>query len=343
MSTVKFLLSRLREAFEPLSAPAAGLPSAEEAYRLLAENCLDVVFRFGADGKAKYISPSAERLYGCSRKELMQMGGSAGENPFLHPDDQPMVAKAIARHFSGEVEEMRLQFRILRADRTPVWVETNGRTVMDPASGRPTDLVLTMRDISERKALEDQLASMARSDALTGLANRRRFDEALDAEWRRASRIGSELSLLLVDIDYFKQFNDHHGHQVGDDCLRSVAAAMRDAVKRSSDLVARYGGEEFAVILPHTGQAAAVQIARTLRENIAGLAIPHPCSTAGETVTVSIGVATAISSLGASLKMPDGLVEAADRALYAAKRNGRNRVESTLLLTPRGAVSQLAG
>lgn len=336
MATIHGLLSRLRAAFG-VSGADRPVSSAEEAYRLLAENCNDVVFRFGPDGNARYISPSAERLYGCTREEMRRVGGVAGSNRFLHPDDQPRVAAAVASHFSGEVENLRLEFRILRADGTPVWVETNARTVRDPATGRATDLILTMRDISERKALEFQLAALAQHDSLTGLANRRLFDETLDREWRRTMREGTELSLLLLDIDHFKQFNDCHGHQVGDDCLRSVATVLQAGIQRPGDLVARYGGEEFAIVLPQSGRAGAIQVAKSLRKAVSALRIPHPGSETSPHVTISIGTATAVAAVGASLKMPDGLLQSADAALYRAKRLGRNRIESSIMLTPRSA------
>ncbi|HEX2122202.1 MAG TPA: diguanylate cyclase [Thermoanaerobaculia bacterium] len=160
-------------------------------------------------------------------------------------------------------------------------------------------------------------------DGLTGVANRRLFDETLSLEWRRAARSRAPLSLLMIDIDRFKAFNDAAGHQNGDDCLRRVAQALRDGVHRAADLVARYGGEEFGVLLPETDAASARQVAESLRARIEALDMTHPAADGGR-VTISIGVATAIPPREGG--EPEELVRRADEALYDAKRAGRNRV-----------------
>jgi diguanylate cyclase (GGDEF)-like protein len=222
---------------------------------------------------------------------------------------------------------------MVRKDGTIIWVEGSGRMVSDPDKGS-VDFVIVMRDITERKALETKLSALALTDGLTGLANRRAFDETLESEWRRAKRAGKELSLLLLDLDRFKAFNDQYGHQVGDDCLRAVAATIGKTLRRAGDLAARYGGEEIAIILPETDSAAAVGIANAVRAAVEALCIPHVENTeGGQRVTVSIGAATALSRVGGSVQMPAGLLQAADMALYKAKQKGRNRVETGLLLT----------
>jgi diguanylate cyclase (GGDEF)-like protein len=195
-----------------------------------------------------------------------------------------------------------------------------------------------LRDVSDRKALEDKLAAQALTDGLTGLANRRAFDEALDRVWRTTVRQGTKMSLLLLDIDFFKGFNDKYGHQVGDDCLRAVAAAVAGALSRPSDLAARYGGEELAVILHDTDGPGAIEVAERIREAIQALRIPHEENHPGnQCISVSIGAATAISLVGGTMNMPAGLLAAADTALYKAKHSGRNRVATGLLLTSSGA------
>ena len=307
--------------------------SSSHALQLLVENGSDVIFRFGPDGRARYISPSVERLFGYTPSEIYAMGSSSTSNRFLHPDDQPMVAAAIRRHFEGELDEIKLEFRIINRRGEALWVQTNCSAVVD-SNGRVSDIIFTMRDISEIKALEAQLQAQARTDGLTGLANRRAFDEALDREWRRTLGDRGELSLLLVDADHFKAFNDANGHQVGDDCLRTLAATMTGLFQRAGDLTARYGGEEFAVILPQTGQAEAVAMAEQLRLTIEALHVPHPASLVGDHVTVSVGSATAMATAGGTIEMPQGLLAAADQALYRAKAGGRNRVAATLLLKP---------
>lgn len=169
----------------------------------------------------------------------------------------------------------------------------------------------------------ETLHRISTQDGLTGVSNRRLFDETLGLEWRRAARSRAPLSLLMLDIDYFKLFNDSAGHQAGDDTLRRVAHTLRDALHRAGDLVARYGGEEFVVLLPETDAEHARIIAETIREKVEELAIEHPSSPLGR-VTVSIGMATCVPPRDGS--GIDGYVGVADEALYDAKRLGRNRV-----------------
>jgi len=167
------------------------------------------------------------------------------------------------------------------------------------------------------------LKRLAVEDGLTGIPNRRVFDEMLDREWSRAARDGQMLSLIFLDIDHFKQFNDTYGHQQGDSCLKEVARGLTNSLKRNLDTGARYGGEEFAAILPSTDSEGATVVAESIRAAIAGLKIPHESSATSPYVTASVGVAT-ICPLRTS---PKGIiVEAADQALYRAKKAGRNRV-----------------
>lgn len=181
------------------------------------------------------------------------------------------------------------------------------------------------------KQRTDELHRLASVDSLTGIANRRAFDAALDLEWRRVSRSKAALSLLLVDVDCFKRFNDHYGHQAGDDCLRAVASALDAGVRRPAETAARYGGEEFAVILPACDQDTAMTLAEKLRTNVATLHIPHAASEVSDSVTISIGVASLTKeAIAAGQERPESsvlsLITAADKGLYEAKRTGRNRV-----------------
>jgi diguanylate cyclase (GGDEF)-like protein/PAS domain S-box-containing protein len=168
-----------------------------------------------------------------------------------------------------------------------------------------------------------ELKRLATLDGLTGLANRRRFDEYIEQEWQRLAREQEPLSLILCDIDFFKLYNDTYGHQAGDDCLKQVATALRHSVKRPADLVARYGGEEFAVILPHTTAAGAFCLAKSIHQQIRQLKLAHPGSTVSQYVTLSLGVAGLIPCPGVT---PAKLIAAADAALYEAKTTGRDRV-----------------
>ncbi|KQQ33384.1 diguanylate cyclase [Duganella sp. Leaf126] len=200
--------------------------------------------------------------------------------------------------------------------------------------GAPRHCLIQISDVSiavgREKLLREQtlvLRSQTFADGLTGIANRRHFDVAIEREHRRARRQGAPLSLLMIDIDHFKAYNDHYGHQKGDQCLIQVAAALSAMLKRSADLMARYGGEEFAMILPDTDADQARQMAEAIRARAQALAIAHAhTNDAGHgVVTVSIGVATRSAESPVDI---DTLIGHADRALYRAKKNGRNRVEA---------------
>ena len=221
-----------------------------------------------------------------------------------------------------------LTYRMRRKDGSYVWVETTGKTV-DVVGGERQRLVI-VRDVSERKAAEERLAEanarltiLSGEDALTGLANRRIFDETLDREHRRAHNEDRALSLVMIDVDRFKAFNDRYGHPAGDECLRRIANAIALSVRRPGDVVARYGGEEFAVVLPHTDEAGAVAVASNIQCAVLALAIEHGGSDWGF-ASVSVGVASLRP--GAAADGFTGLLQEADRALYCAKHSGRNRV-----------------
>ena len=203
-------------------------------------------------------------------------------------------------------------------------------TVTPFRDGEQRYCMIEIRDVSgaverEKRLLDHAESLRARSyvDGLTGIANRRYFDVALDRELRRAQRVKGELSLLLIDIDSFKAYNDHFGHQQGDACLSTVAQALAAKLKRPADVAARYGGEEFAAILPDTSLEQARLHANAIREHVAGLALPHAPAAHWPMVTLSIGVASFDRE---RLHEVPALIEAADKALYAAKRGGRNRV-----------------
>jgi two-component system chemotaxis family response regulator WspR len=179
--------------------------------------------------------------------------------------------------------------------------------------------------VSQQQLLDTNLVlqRLMNSDGLTGLSNRRHFDEYMELEWRRSLREQSQLSLLMIDVDYFKTYNDTFGHLEGDEALRQVAAAIRDASARPSDLPARYGGEEFALVLPNTSQGGARLVAEKLRMTVAALKIPHISPTEGSSLTISIGLSTITPQPGSNCRE---LISAADKGLYLAKNNGRNQV-----------------
>jgi diguanylate cyclase (GGDEF)-like protein/PAS domain S-box-containing protein len=303
-------------------------------FKFLAENSSDVICRAGKNRIVKYISPSCMTMFGRGRNEIE--GGTMDH--LTYADDMPKVLAAIEQSLHPGVHTKSNTFRMIRKDRSLVWVELNARIVRDDTTGELVEFVFTMRDITERKLLEEKLADLALKDGLTGIANRRAFDVALKCEWKRTLREGTEMSLLLLDIDHFKGFNDAHGHQVGDDCLRAVAEAAVGAV-RQTDTVARYGGEEIAIILPRVDTQGAMEAAEKVRLAILRLRMTHEGNLeGGGWVSASIGAATALARHGGTMRMPESLLQAADHALYKAKREGRNRVEAGLLIAPMEAM-----
>jgi len=204
-------------------------------------------------------------------------------------------------------------------------VEGKLQQVLREVTQQNVDLEILVQILIDQGDESAEEGAKARIDGLTQIANRRRFDEYLSQEWVRHRRAQRPISLLICDVDHFKLFNDTYGHQAGDDCLRTVASAMRQCLRRNGDLVARYGGEEFAMVLPETNLQGAVQVAKHVRSAVALAGVPHGASPVGNTVTLSIGVAcrTPQTKAGAD---PGELIEEADRFLYMAKHRGRNRV-----------------
>lgn len=180
---------------------------------------------------------------------------------------------------------------------------------------------------SELTRSNDELQRLSTLDGLTGVANRRQFDKTLQREWQRATRTGSPMSLIFADIDFFKRYNDHYGHQVGDDCLQQVAAALQQTVHRPADLVSRYGGEEFVIVLPETADEGALAVAEKVLSRVASLRIPHAASPVADRLTISVGVATLNPG---PEQPPEQLIADADQALYRAKARGRNCIEFAL-------------
>ncbi|MFB2837594.1 diguanylate cyclase domain-containing protein [Floridanema evergladense] len=188
---------------------------------------------------------------------------------------------------------------------------------------------ITIRDITERKNIElalqeanQKLQELANQDGLTHIANRRGFSERLQAEWKRLARENQPLTLILLDVDKFKLYNDYYGHLAGDDCLLKIAQTLQKIVRRPADLVARYGGEEFAILLPNTSLQGGIQVAQKIQQAINDLAIPHAQSNVKKIVTVSLGISSFIPNLE---MQPDILIGNADKALYKAKEEGRDR------------------
>jgi diguanylate cyclase (GGDEF)-like protein len=242
----------------------------------------------------------------------------------VNADDRPRVEQTVSALKAGEAEEARIIYRTRHREKGETWVETAMRVTRAPSTGNIDGVVAITRDVSEQKELQDKLASLATSDGLTGLANRRLFDERLPDEWARARRDGTPLSLLLIDVDHFKKFNDHYGHQAGDACLRALARVLAGQVRRPADLAARYGGEEFALLLPNTDAAGCAEVGEKVRAAVRELGMLHAQNLPSKVITVSIGGATNIPAQAATEST--ALIAAADRALYAAKNGGRDQM-----------------
>lgn len=298
---------------------AQALVAKEANFRLLAEQSSDMVTRIGLDNRLIYVSPSCVRITGWSAEELLDTSALAG----IHPDDVGRVEQVIAALKNGEAEEARFVYRQRHRDKGEIWAEAALHVTPASDTGEIDGVVAVMRDITEQKDLQDKLASLAATDALTGLANRRAFDERLADEWARARRDGTQLSLLLIDVDHFKKFNDHYGHLAGDGCLRALGRILSAIAKRPADLAARYGGEEFAVLLPNTGPDGCAEVGEGIRQALHDLAMVHAQNPPSRLVTASVGAATSVPSQASDSST---LVAAADRALYAAKDSGRDRL-----------------
>lgn len=189
---------------------------------------------------------------------------------------------------------------------------------------RPSIVQIRLKNHLELKQQRDLFNRLSSLDGLTGIANRRHFDSFLAQEWSRSVRNDDEIALLLMDVDHFKNFNDHYGHVAGDDCLKCVAKTLTESVSRSTDLVARYGGEEFVCVLSSTDLEGSIRVAEKMRLSILSLSIPHAFSETHSTVTLSFGVA--VARPGQREMLPSDLLLAADRLLYQAKNSGRNQI-----------------
>jgi diguanylate cyclase (GGDEF)-like protein/PAS domain S-box-containing protein len=299
-------------------------------FQVLTENSVDLLCRVGLDYTMHYVSPACFRILGWTQEEMIGVGPEA----FILAEDLHLMEAAAGRVLSPGLENSPSTVRMRKRDGGFLWMEMNARLVRDPETGEPSEMVVVMRDITERKLLLEELSNLAFFDGLTGLANRRGFDQALQRQWERTRRDNAAISLLLLDIDHFKRLNDQYGHPTGDDCLRAVAAAVRGAI-RSIDIAARYGGEEIAVILYPMEAPGACSTAERLRATIEALHLPHRESPQeGGWLTASIGVATAAVHPGGIVGMPASLLLAADNALYKAKHEGRNLVVCELLVAP---------
>ena len=318
-----------------LRAPAV---AASEAQRSFAVNLMQqlVVPTFVLDAQCQVLiwNRACERLTGVAAAELI---GTSEHWRAFYDEPRPCLADLIAQGRTDEVDALYAahddstgNYLSYNAENWCVMPQVGTRLYLAIDAGPIYDdqanllaVVETLRDMTVQKEAQTALQTLATRDGLTSLANRRSFDETLKIEWRRATRDSKAFSLLMIDVDYFKRYNDVYGHVGGDECLKLVAGAMASEMLRASDSVARYGGEEFAVILPGTTLHGAIKVGERIRAAVEQIGLPHAGSDAADHVTVSIGAATAIATPEDDAAQ---LVAAADAALYRAKKEGRNRV-----------------
>ncbi len=293
-------------------------------YKTLLESTKAIPWKIDwATGTFAYVGPQIEALLGWTPGSWMTVQDWADR---MHPEDRGWVVDfCVAQSKAGIDHEA--DYRALTKDGTYVWLRDVVHVVRTE-DGTVEALIGFMFDISERKKTEERLLRLQREledlsfkDGLTGLANRRRFDTLVEAEWLEARRNKKPLSLVMIDIDFFKQYNDHYGHIQGDDCLKRVANALKAGATRPRDFLARYGGEEFVLVLPETDEKGAESVATRCREALAAEMIPHQTSSVAPNVTVSLGVGTVVPGQGDPAVH---FIEEVDKRLYRAKEGGRN-------------------
>ncbi|GEM_PF-2085279 len=293
--------------------------------RAIIDAAPDPIFYKDLDGRYLGCNGAYEKAMGYTLKELQ------GQT------DSIMLNEQHAARVAERDREVTEGGSVLRTDE---WIDTpdGERKLLDTVKapilddqGQCMGVVGICRDITENKLLQDKLRELAVTDGLTGLMNRRRLDEVLGTEWARARRHESTMSLLMIDIDHFKAFNDHYGHPEGDAVLSRLAKVLRSAVQRPGDAVARYGGEEFTVVLPLTHAVGARAIAQRIQDRLAEEDIVNLASPLGERVTVSIGLASMVPT---SDQSASELITAADQALYEAKEAGRNQIAIAVIEPP---------
>jgi diguanylate cyclase (GGDEF)-like protein/PAS domain S-box-containing protein len=306
--------------------PEAAADTDPGVYRTLLESTRAIPWRIDwATMRFTYIGPQIEALLGWKQSSWLSVNDWAER---IHQEDrQKTVDFCVAQSQQGVDHEA--DYRALTPDGDHVWIRDVVHVVRH-ADGSVDALVGFMFDITERKQTEDKVLQLQRElevlsyrDSLTGVANRRMFDTLYPVEWAKARVTGEPLSLVVIDIDYFKQYNDHYGHVQGDECLRRVAQALDKGASRSRDLCARFGGEEFVLLLPATDEGAARNVAERCRKLLAQQEIPHARSGVGRMITISLGAGTIVPGANDD---PNVFLDRIDRRLYQAKSAGRDRI-----------------
>ncbi|OYZ99280.1 MAG: hypothetical protein B7X99_08645 [Rhizobiales bacterium 17-65-6] len=301
----------------------------EYRYRLLAENSSDVIVATSSDLAIQFVSPSVHRVLGWHPEGMVGRSLTA----FIHDEGHAAFGLDSPGYPHGAPGPAIVTCRVRDAAGEWVWMEASIGRLPERAE-TPIALVCSFRDVTERveaeqalKLAHDELASIAATDALTSLANRRRFDSVFEQEWRRAARDHHSLSLMLIDVEHFKAVNDGYGHVVGDECLRHVGRLIGGCIHRPADLAARYGGEEFVILLPQTPLSGALALADRIRTAMA-TADWKQIDPGLPALTVSVGICAVATIEGFA---PTQALRMADEALYRAKNSGRDRCEARLL------------
>lgn len=326
----------MRKGAKHLSATPLGAGGGTSIAVTLMEHLVVPTFVLDAERKVLIWNRACERLTGVKATDVI---GTRDHWRAFYDDPRPCLADLVGTKSLEQIETLYTTYQnpaelsfAVHAENwclmprlgQRLYLAVDAGPIYDDA-GNLVAIVETLRDMTDKKNAEDALQRLATQDGLTGVGNRRAFDEALKREWRRAQRLQMPLGMVLVDVDCFKQFNDIYGHLQGDACLRSVAAVMADNAIRTGDLAARYGGEEFALLLPFTEIAGALALAERVRSGVRALWLPHSAGVEGQCVTISAGAA---SMLPGGSDEPEQLIGLADAALYRAKKGGRNRVET---------------
>lgn len=299
-------------------------------YKTLIESTLAIPWSIDWETKSfSYIGPQIEKLLGWSQDSWQTVHDWVDR---MHEDDRDNVFNyCVSQSIAGLDHEA--DYRALKANGEYTWIRDVVHVVRKP-NGEVDSLVGFMFDISARKRQEDRMKAMQRKleeysykDGLTGVANRRLFDEYYSREWLNSIRVQKPLSLIIADIDYFKQYNDVNGHIVGDACIQQIAQLLESSCMRPRDLVARYGGEEFVIVLPETNLKNAIEVAENIQRAVKAAALPHKASPVSDQLTLSLGVKCILPSEESGQM---NFLSLADANLYQAKSLGRNRYVADL-------------
>lgn len=313
----------------PVRATGSGIDARSRTFAVQLMKYLVVpTFVLDSNGKVIVWNAELERLTGVPASEIL---GTSDHWRGFYPEKRPCLADLVlngdftAEDLYSEITPSEKSKHRVSAENWCEFSHTEGMRYIaidaGPIFSGDGDLlavVETVRDITEQKQAQLVLEQLARRDGLTGIANRREFDEVLNTSWQHHVETGANIGLLLVDIDHFKKFNDHYGHQAGDDCLKRIAGLLQSALSKPDDLAARYGGEEFALILTDAGDDVVKAVAKRVGTAVNAAAIPHEKTERGF-LTASVGVASTQKNIASAAE----LVAAADAALYAAKDAGR--------------------